>query len=163
MSHEEQRPSKRAKPSDAEDVISPDTLELCDHAAESEGDTGAGTAAEDHGDQTPHQTYDDEFGTEMAYLLESEVLPEAPSAWAEELWEVAKHNPAGIRAWIGEKLGTIECGCVDPLPKWKKSSPNEVSTCGRQQAHLLSQLDMDVSVYVCECLSTCRQQQWALG
>ena len=110
------------------------------------GNTPAAAAFDSEADSAQDEmSHEDEFGTEVAYILRNEVLPTNPPALAMELFDQALHDPAAVREWIKTKAAGISCSCVTPLPTWDEKNPNAVKTCGRQQGLLVSRLSMEVN------------------
>ncbi|CAB1108801.1 unnamed protein product [Ectocarpus sp. CCAP 1310/34] len=81
---------------------------------------------------------DDEFDEELATLLADEpprAANQTPLAKA-----LLQANPGGVRALLKEQAVTAAkgCGCETPQPGWDKSDPDRITTCGRQQAHIIA-------------------------
>lgn len=88
--------------------------------------------------------YDQEFGTEVAFVLTRDEPPKNPGGLARELLEQAKANPAEVRSWIETKAAAIACSCVEPLPRYDPKHPKRTPTCGRQQGFLVAGLSLEV-------------------
>ncbi|CAN0364207.1 unnamed protein product, partial [Ectocarpus sp. 6 AP-2014] len=84
---------------------------------------------------------DDELDDELATLMADEPARAAKqSPVATALLKTALENPGGARSLLREQAETAAqgCGCQTPLPQWKKGDPGGVTTCGRQQAHIIA-------------------------
>ncbi|CAB1096776.1 unnamed protein product [Ectocarpus sp. CCAP 1310/34] len=133
--------AKRAKTSEEDNdpwlVVSEGVTDVAD-AAEGQG---AAAAAASTPSLDGNGSQDDEFDEELATLLADEpprAVKQTPLSKA--LLQTAVGNSGGVRALLEEQAVTAAkgCGCETPQPGWDKSDPDRITTCGRQQAHIIA-------------------------
>ena len=88
-----------------------------------------------------------EFGDEFATILGTDPpLSQFPTPLAKELFEVCTSKERSVREWLltSAREEAAPCACPTPLPMWDKADPKKAATCGRQQAYIISTIDMQV-------------------
>jgi len=88
-----------------------------------------------------------EFGDEFATILGTDPpLSQFPTPLAKELFEVCTSKARSVREWLltSAREEAAPCACPTPLPMWDKADPKKAATCGRQQAYIISTIDMQV-------------------
>ncbi|CAB1105697.1 unnamed protein product [Ectocarpus sp. CCAP 1310/34] len=133
--------AKRAKTSEEDNdpwlVVSEGVADVAD-AAEGQG---AAAAAASTPSLDGNGSQDDEFDEELATLLADEPPRAAKQTpLAKALLQAAVGNPGGVRALLKEQAVTAAKGCMceTPQPGWANSDPDRITTCGRQQAHIIA-------------------------